>query len=445
MTRIAIVGAGPGGLLTARGIARSFGEQCRVTLFEASRHIGGKLMTRSFSSVPVPYEAGAAECYDYSGVGQDPLREMVDEMGLATRPMSGHAMILDGRILNDEVDIGRHYGAATLDAIRDFRERAAALIPLEHWHPESWEWDNAHPWAARGCDELLDTVHDPVARRILTRATHSDLATEPHSTNAVNGLKNFLLDVPGYVSYYSIDGGMRRLAGALMKEVGAAEVVGASRVVAVEHTRTGAWLVRYAHGSRVRDREFDAVVLALPANQLGGIEFIGEPLRRRMAAHIGAYDRPGHYLRASLLFRTPFWKDAIGGSWFMVDAFGGACVYDESARYDAGGHGVLGFLIAGSDALAMANLEDRAIASRVLHSLPGRLRRDATVRLMEAKVHRWCAGVSAQPGGLPLRDPRESHQPDAEALPGLFAVGGYLFDSTLNGVHQSAAMVTRSA
>jgi len=36
MTRVAIVGAGPGGLMTAHLIARKYGDAFRPTLFEAS-------------------------------------------------------------------------------------------------------------------------------------------------------------------------------------------------------------------------------------------------------------------------------------------------------------------------------------------------------------------------------------------------------------------------
>lgn len=126
----------------------------------------------------------------------------------------------------------------------------------------------------------------------------------------------------------------------------------------------------------------------------------------------------------------------------MVDEFGGACVYDESARFDALGHGVLGFLLAGNDALALMNADERTLVQRVIESLPAALRRLAHEQFMEERVHRWCGGVSGQPGGLPVRDPHLTHQLDAARLPGLLMVGDYLFDSTLNGVYRSADLAT---
>jgi monoamine oxidase len=444
MKSIGIIGGGPGGLMTAYLLSRRHGERCRTTVLEASSVVGGKLMTRSFAAAPVAYEAGAAEIYDYRALGDDPLGRLVDDLGLATRPMYGRAVVLDGTILRDDAAIARHYGRATLAAIDDFRRRAAALLPLDRWHPECWQYDRRHPWASRTYESLLDTVADPVARRYLRVVTHADLATEPHRTNGLNGLKNVVMDVPGYVDCRAIEGGMGRLATGLVAHIPGTEIVCDARVARIERTRPrpGGWRVVYERRGELRVRAFDALVVALPASRLGGIEWAGEPLRRTIRAHIAHFDHPGHYLRVSLLFRSRFWRDSLEGSWFTVDSFGGACTYDESARYDARGHGVLGFLLAGDDALALMNAGEATLVRRVLGALPGDLRRAAARQLIEARVHRWSGGVSAQPGGLPLRDPRTTHEPDGERLPSLFLVGGYMFDSTLNGVHRSAELAT---
>jgi monoamine oxidase len=428
--------------MTALLIGRKYGDECRTTLFEASDTLGGKLRTRSFGSAPVPYEAGAAECYDYSALGHDPLRALVEGLGLTRQRMHGQTVILDGTVLRSDEDIGRHWGAATMGAIRDFRRRAAELLPIDRWHPGSWRYDSTHAWSHRTCDQLLDTVTDPVARKYLSVAAHSDLATEPHLTSGLNGLKNFVMDVPGYVEFYAIEGGMGALGRRLAGSIPSTDVECNARVVRIERTFDGEWRVRYIRRGHVDERLFDAVVVALPASQLGAVEYAGDPLRRTMGAHIARFDRPGHYLRVSLLFRSPFWHDLLSGSWFMIDAFGGACVYDESARYDAGGYGVLGFLVAGNDALAMMNVEQATVVQHVVDTLPGRLRQQANELLVESRIHRWCGGVSGLPGGLPTADPRIAHEPDANRLPGLFVVGDYLFDSTLNGVYRSADLAS---
>jgi hypothetical protein len=404
--------------------------------------VGGKLRTRSFSSAPVPYESGTAECYDYSSLGRDPLRDLIDELEIDTRPMHGRTVILDGTILRDDDDILRCCGEQTLRSIQEFRRRAAGLMPIDRWHPGSWEYERSHPWAGRTCAALLETVSDPVARKYLTIAAHADLATEPHLTSGLTGIENFVMDVPGYIACYAIDGGMSRLAERLTARLRSAVVQCGTRVIDIERTVSNVWRVGCIRDGEYNIDEFDVLVLALPTIQLGSIEYNGDALQSAMRAHIANYDRPGHYLRVSLLFASPFWRETLTESWFTVDGFGGTCVYDESARHDTGRYGVLGFLIAGNEALASMNLDEGSLVERVLETLPGELRREANEQLLEARVHRWCGGVCGQPGGIERRDPVIAHQPDPEQLPGMLVVGDYLFDCTLNGVYRSADLAT---
>ena len=122
----------------------------------------------------------------------------------------------------------------------------------------------------------------------------------------------------------------------------------------VSRNADGRYSLRFRRDRRVVQQEFDAVVVALPYNRLQEIEWAGERLRRAMAKHVAYYDRPGHYLRISILFDRPFWRRLMTGSWVMLDAFGGCCVYDESPSHGADSYGVLGWLLAGADALSPA-------------------------------------------------------------------------------------------
>jgi SAM-dependent methyltransferase len=167
----------------------------------------------------------------------------------------------------------------------------------------------------------------------------------------------------------------------------------------------------------------------------------GEQLRKSMVKHIAYFDRPAHYLRVSLLFDAPFWGDRIPGAWFMSEAFGGCCVYNEGSRHDVGRHGVLNWLIAGSDALAYANLSDKELIDAALKSLPASFE-NARDHFLEGKIHRWLSSVNALPGGLPARDVMTNHRPDPKQHPGLVLVGDYLFDSTLNGLLDSSDAAT---
>ena len=87
MLDLAIVGGGPGGLMSAWYLKKKLGELCTVTIYEASDRVGGKILTRQFDSAPAMYEAGVAEIYDYSMTGPDPLRELIQHFGLQTIPM----------------------------------------------------------------------------------------------------------------------------------------------------------------------------------------------------------------------------------------------------------------------------------------------------------------------------------------------------------------------
>lgn len=442
MQHIAIVGGGPSGLMTARLLDKALGHSCRLTLFEASERLGGKVQTCRFDTAPVAYEAGVAECYAYDAIGPDPLRQLVVELGLTAVPTSSSAVVMNGAILADERELGRRFGAGTRRAVDDFRRRAADMLPLAHWHRGFGPDDNDHPWASRTCADLLDEVPDPVARRYLRITAHSDMATEPHLASGLIGLRNLLKSVPGYGAQYSIDGGMERLPLRLAEGLGRTEVVLDAPVVAVSGSGDGRYLVGRRRGSDLVQSGFDAVVMALPYNRLLEIEWSGERLRRAMAQHVARYDRPGHYLRISLLFDDRFWRHTISGSWVMLDTFGGCCVYDESPRTPDTTCGVLGWLLAGADALSACNLDDRSLVARALASLPEDLSQQARRRFIEGKVHRWAGAVSGQPGGVPLRDAQAIHQPEPAAHPGLVVVGDYLFDSTLNGVLRSAHIAT---
>ena len=101
MLDLAIVGGGPGGLMSAWYLKKKLGDLCRVTIYEASDRLGGKIVTRKFNSAPAMYEAGVAEIYDYSMTGPDPLRELIQHFGLQTIPMDAEQVQFDGELLND--------------------------------------------------------------------------------------------------------------------------------------------------------------------------------------------------------------------------------------------------------------------------------------------------------------------------------------------------------
>ncbi|MFM8639452.1 MAG: FAD-dependent oxidoreductase [Planctomycetota bacterium] len=149
-------------------------------------------------------------------------------------------------------------------------------------------------------------------------------------------------------------------------------------------------------------------------------------------------------MRVSVLFDRPFWRESLSGSFWMLDRFGGCCMYDESSRDPSTTHGVLGWLLGGDAARELAGATDDEIVHAVLGSLPGFLSAALAANhsaTMEARVHRWIGAVSALPGGWTPMPLEQRHCPDSVGHPGFFLVGDYLYDSTLNGVLDSAERV----
>ncbi len=439
--RLAIVGGGLGGLMTAYFIQKFWPGAPTPTIFEASARLGGKISTRSFESVSAHYEAGVAELYDYSMHGEDPLRDLVDVLGLKTIPMPGGCVVIGDAILNTRDDLRKSFGPATAKAVDDFYRKCHLLCPTLDFFADDWQVDNSHAWSSRTLRELFDEIPDDTARQYIEVMSRSDVASEPHLTSGVSGIKDILMEDGEYMGVYSVEGGIERLVDGLRGRINA-KVELETPVVSVARTEIGSYRLTIRHKHRNETREFDVVVFALPNYWLARIGWENGDLRAAMNKHLAHYDRPAHYLRVTLLFKEPFWRNKIAGSYFMLDAFGGCCVYDATARHPHPSHGVLGWLIAGNDALSLSNLADADLIKLALDSLPQPLAIGRELYL-EGRVHRWVGTVNALPGGNPIHDLKTRHSPSA-ADPNLFVAGDYLFDSTLNGAVDSAEFVAES-
>lgn len=409
-----------------------------VTLFEATERLGGKIRTLRFQDRPAMYEAGAAELYDYSPVDEDPLKELIAELGLSISPIGGSSVILDQHILSNLDDVRSRLGQEACDTLLAF-DRAAKdwMSPHEYYWSDQMEDAAATPEPR--FDALLAKLRPAVTRRYIESLVHSDLATEPALTSAAFGLQNYLMNDPRYMQLYRIDGGNERLPEELARRISAS--VRLHHVVTeIGRGEDGKLAVTHVHQGISCEETFDFVILALPNNYLPAIRFREEGLSAAMREHHAHHDHPAHYLRITVLFERPFWRSKLEDSFFMLDRFGGCCLYDESARDPEASHGVLGWLLGGQPALEMSKLDDATLIAAALDSLPGPLAEGRDC-FLEGRVHRWVNAVNAIPGGLTPRAEGRRHQPDPGGSPDLFVVGDYLFDSTLNGVRDSAEYV----
>jgi protoporphyrinogen oxidase len=465
--RVAIVGGGPGGLFTAYILNQRL-PGAEVTIFEASEKVGGKICTDKFSD-GTPFEAGVAELYEYKGPGgKDPMRLLIeDDLKLKTVDIAGGGVILKDQILRDFDELEKIHGLNTRTSIEAFHRKMVDLMPLEKYALR-WQPDNNHPWADKTFHECIEkeltgaTGIDEVAQDYIETAVHSDLATESHTCNGLNGIKNVLMDNDQYMQLYHVVSGIGRVVDELSAHINA-KVLTSTRVTGVSKIGDGGNSGRYTV-STLEDsedelvegaEEFDAVVVALPNHWLRTIQWSGK-LAKAIHSIVSHYDLPAHYLRVTLLFDKKWWAELeLPGEFWMMDMANGCCCYDESTRWakspapkrrsrfareqETEGH-VLSFLLAGGDALLMcsAGQDDECIVEYLLQSLPTCMREDAEEHLLEAQVDRFVGSINAMPGGWPAEELRGEHHPEPEDHPGVFLVGDYLFDSTLNAALMSA-------
>lgn len=434
--RVGIVGGGPGGLFTAWHLERLAANPIEITIFEGSDRLGGKVLTPRFSAAPVNYEAGAAELYDYSPVADDPLRALVRSLGLPTVPLTGAAVdAREGSIANlDDVEAVLGRGAAR-DLLAFDAWARGAMTRREFYESGS---DHASTTVEGGFDATLTAACPTAVRGYVEAMIHSDLATDPAATTAGYGLQNYLMNDPAYMRLYRIAGGNEQLISEITARL-AATVRLAAEVTSVSGGSRQPLTLAWRHGDAVLEEPFDVVVVALPVAPLKRLEFSDASLKAAIDRHLAHHDHPAHYLRVTLLLDRPVTGVPGGDDFLMLDAFGGTCLYVESNGDPIRRHGVLGLLIGGRQAEQMATWDDDALVAAACAALPASIRHGGG-DVLEARVHRWMGAVSAAPGGwIPLPVDRR-HRPSA-AHPNLFLVGDYLFDSTLNGVLDSAEHV----
>ena len=439
--RVAVIGGGPGGLFSAWHLASKLGTACEITVYEASDRLGGKIITKSFPGVGI-YEAGVAEIYDYSALGPDPLRDLItEELGLTVRNIAGGACVMDGKIILTPEDLKTHFGEAAGDQVLRFKARCAEMQRPDIFYFSERHADNAHPWARRTAESVIrEEMPDAAAQRYVRVMGHSDVAAPTHLTNGLTFLKNALMDIDGYLDVISVDGGNEQIIEGLVELIDADFRLN-SRVRSVEPLDDGSYRLEIICDGKVDEVLADYVIAAVPLTALSIIEWRSPALQKAMISHVEYFDRPGHYLRATLLFKRPFWREFIPGDWWMSDAFDGCCIYDEGARQDLGSWGALGFLITGNAALGLANVSDEQIEKLCLDWLPPDLAFGRAL-FAESRVQRWMATVNAMPGGFPVRERRINHRPEPQRAPGFLVVGDYMFDATVNGVLDSADTAT---
>lgn len=438
-TRIGIIGGGPGGLMSAYFLEKYADHPLEITLFEATHRVGGKVSTQQFKSAPVTYEAGAAELYDYSHLDTDSLKELIFELGLPIQLMGGSAVIMNDRLLSNVEDIRDTFGSNVLNSLLHFHRIAKdEITPYEFYNSDHPEGAPVQP-PKKNFEEFLNESTGPESASFVKNLIHSDLATEGNHTSITYGLQNYLMNDPAYMRLYCIEGGNEKLTQTLAERINATIRLQTS-VVSISKSATGRIIIESQYQGSKRFDEFDYVIVALPHNHIKSIEYHGKQLHDAVCAHYDQYHHPAHYLRMTLLFKRPFWREWFSESFCMLDQFDGCCLYDESLRQPGISEGILGWLLGGAAAERMSYLSDDNLIEMALSSLPEPLAFGKEL-FLEGAVHRWVNAVNALPSGVVAQPVAKRHCPEPIQHSNFFFVGDYLFDSTLNGVLDSAEYV----
>jgi len=436
---VGIVGGGPGGLMTAYALQKLADKPIQITLFEASNRLGGKILTPQFQSACVKFEAGAAEFYDYSQHDDDPLNLLIAELGLSITRMAGSAVITKNQVLANLDDIRDQLGEKAYQSLLEFDSKARDRMTPQEFHAADYPDGSSQDPDLYHFDAVLAEIEEPAARQYVEDLIHSDLATEPSQTSVAYGLQNYVMNNGKYMDLYSIEGGNEQLPQSLAASINA-NVLFNHPVSRIAKSASGKWIVQTAQEGMTQHDDFDFIVIALPHNHLPSVTFDGAKLTQAVREHYDYYHYPAHYLRVTILFDQPFWRGKLTDSFWMLDDFGGCCLYDESSREPEAKYGVLGWLLSGSAAEEFSLKNDEQLIGLALDSLPTFLP-DGRKHFLEGKVYRWLGAVNAMPGGLVPQSHDRRHQPEPQNHPELFMVGDYMFDSTLNGVLDSANYV----
>ena len=173
------------------------------------------------------------------------------------------------------------------------------VSPIEYYEGVGAH-DNEHPWAYLTAEELLDReVEDRHGQAFLqSDGALRPIATETHNTNGLNALKNFVMDVDGYIGLYSIQNGNEQLIECLQSEVDA-DIELNHRVLKVGKTEAGRYQLNMMNGKGPETRDFDLVLMCLPHSWLATMRWDGEQLRKSMVKHVALF-RPAGALLAGL-------------------------------------------------------------------------------------------------------------------------------------------------
>ncbi len=278
--RIAVVGGGVSGLTAAYRLRGALGSDAQIDVFEAGNRLGGVLHTTTVGGQSVDVGAEAFIVRRPEALG------LVNELGLGDRvvsPTGRRPSVWSGGRLHPLPAPALMGIPATPEAVADLAD-PADLELLRTETQRSWHWDpSADPTVgdlvadrlgpsvvARSVDPMLGGVYSSLAADIGLREALPALAARldagaPNLTAAVSGLVAAATGT-GPV-FGTLVGGYRVLLDAL-RSAAAVEPELCAYVRDLEPTTTG-WTLHVGGGAHGDVRDYDGVILAIPAWNAG--------------------------------------------------------------------------------------------------------------------------------------------------------------------------------
>ncbi|MHB1064130.1 MAG: flavin monoamine oxidase family protein [Georgenia sp.] len=329
---VAIVGAGPAGLMAARRLTRA---GYSVVVLEARTRVGGRTWSDTVDGAWL--EIGG----QWVSPDQTELLDLVKELGKSTyqRYREGDSVYVSPagvrtRYTGDRFPVSERT-AAEMERLIDLLDRLAAQVGAdEPWaHPQARALDTvsfAH-WLAEQSDdaEACQNIGLFIAGGMLTKPAHAFSALQAVLMAASAGSFTHLVD-ENFVLDRRIVGGMQSVSVAMAEELGDDVVRLGTPVRTVRWDDDGATVV----SDRVTVRA-QQVVMAVPPNLYSRVSF--EPPLPRRQHQLHQHLSLGLVIKVHAVYDRPFWReDGLCGTCFGADALVQE-VYDNTNDGDTRG------------------------------------------------------------------------------------------------------------